>query len=90
MTQTRKPDFEIEIDQEQLTVAVGDYCVDRLRRIPSGTYESTQVSIITDSSKGTLRVVFRAWAPPGMLGGPFKISMVEDAEPAAKPESEQA
>lgn len=69
----RKPDFEIDLTQEQLTKAVGDYCADTLRRIPVGTYDQTQLSITTNGITGEVKAVFRAWAPPGVLGGPIPM-----------------
>lgn len=79
MTDDRKPDFEVEVDQEQTLQAIGDYCANRLASLPAGTYARTSMSLITNDPVGTFRIVFRAWGPavvaapaPGKVVGVVK------------------
>lgn len=63
-----KPDYEITLDQQQLSRAVGNYCADVLKALPIGVYPKSQLSVITKPEQGEVTVVFRAWGPPGPVG----------------------
>lgn len=56
-------DYEITLDQKQLSMAAGNYCADVLKALPAGVYAQSQLSITTYPERGELAAVFRAWGP---------------------------
>lgn len=58
-----KPDYEITLDQQQLSLAAGNYCADVLKVLPAGVYAQSQLSITISPERGELTAVFRAWGP---------------------------